>query len=512
MAFSKLFIFGNFLLVGGAPSRDSWKAKNPSAFAHIHEALYGRPAVVRADKKYRKLHDLTNPETGSTNAFYESEISRALSGSENSPNILKAGNNDPDSNNLTPHIHDVYVPNPGLVTRAAASDKFVDVKKVSDALVPVDGLHRIKEPEDLSATKLDYHVVRDYQNIYDLDPNLEAYPYSHLSVPIFECILLKKASLFKRKWQHIDAYLETKQANWEKTTTHLLDEQRSLMLVRNFTGPISCSRDQYSYVWERLEQTNLQFHHKGVVQDFREKEAREEKEAKKRSTSTGSYSKNLGSNVRDTIQSVFGTGQMGKYLSSMYSNKKVNTLTGNSLKHAFNFRDSRALTQYFPSLATMHLEWGQFLGKIGYQLDTRVPTSEKSSSGSRTETVAVTGNDAPILLKEQIVKSKALAAQASLAQGSKVYEKPTADELYPFLKIRKQLREMKQYILTDMYDLSRQKTPLRVLMERSVSLIVEVGSYHGHSAIRMARVLDLMGLRNVPIICVDPFVSTQDVY
>lgn len=43
------------------------------------------------------------------------------------------------------------------------------------------------------------------------------------------------------------------------------------------------------------------------------------------------------------------------------------------------------------------------------------------------------------------------------------------------------------------------------LLGRAPAFVVEVGSFHGHSAILQAEVLDKHGLANVPLLCVDPW-------
>lgn len=43
------------------------------------------------------------------------------------------------------------------------------------------------------------------------------------------------------------------------------------------------------------------------------------------------------------------------------------------------------------------------------------------------------------------------------------------------------------------------------LLGRAPAFVVEVGSFHGHSAVRMARILDEQGHAEVPLLCIDPW-------
>merc|ERR550514_1225638 len=49
-------------------------------------------------------------------------------------------------------------------------------------------------------------------------------------------------------------------------------------------------------------------------------------------------------------------------------------------------------------------------------------------------------------------------------------------------------------------------------MGRTVKFIVEAGSMHGGSAIRMAMELDKAGLTTVPILCVDPWTGDTNMW
>eukprot|EP00933_Yihiella_yeosuensis_P084615 TRINITY_DN99198_c0_g1_i1.p1 TRINITY_DN99198_c0_g1~~TRINITY_DN99198_c0_g1_i1.p1 ORF type:complete len:310 (+),score=37.45 TRINITY_DN99198_c0_g1_i1:76-930(+) len=49
-------------------------------------------------------------------------------------------------------------------------------------------------------------------------------------------------------------------------------------------------------------------------------------------------------------------------------------------------------------------------------------------------------------------------------------------------------------------------------MEGGPQFIVEVGSLHGHSAIQMATILDHIGLRRIPVLCIDPFTGDTNMW